>query len=57
MPLGTGVFILFYGTIRMLVIRRLRPLMFNPEINGLQMWPTRWSTRSAGNLSKGKEGE
>jgi sodium/potassium-transporting ATPase subunit alpha len=45
-PLGTGVFILFYASMRTLLIRKLRPQFFNPEISGLQMWPTRWSTRS-----------
>jgi len=35
-----GCFILFYATMRILLIRRLKPTVLNPEIAGLQMYPT-----------------
>ncbi|KAK3825583.1 MAG: hypothetical protein J3Q66DRAFT_107013 [Benniella sp.] len=39
-PLAFGVFILFYVTVRQLVLRKLRPTIFNEEIVGLNMFPT-----------------
>jgi hypothetical protein len=43
-PIGAGFFLLFYATVRMLLLRKFRPISWNPEITGLQMYPTRWST-------------
>ncbi|KAF9582287.1 hypothetical protein BGW38_000404 [Lunasporangiospora selenospora] len=39
-PIAFGVFIIFYATIRQLVLRRLRPTAFNDDILGLNMVPT-----------------
>ncbi|CAG8574563.1 12189_t:CDS:2 [Ambispora gerdemannii] len=39
-PFGFGIFILIYACIRILVLRRGRPVHWNPEIQGLQMYPT-----------------
>ncbi|KAJ3096027.1 hypothetical protein HDU97_006302 [Phlyctochytrium planicorne] len=42
--IATGFLILVYVTIRQLIRRHLNPLQMNPDIHGLQMHPTRWST-------------
>ncbi|KAJ2708638.1 hypothetical protein H4R19_004649, partial [Coemansia spiralis] len=42
---GFGVVLLAYATVRMLVLRRTRPLQWHPTIEGLHMHPTVWSTR------------
>ncbi|KAF8925669.1 hypothetical protein EDD21DRAFT_390024 [Dissophora ornata] len=39
-PMAFGVFILFYVTVRQLILRRLRPTAMNEEIIGLNMAPT-----------------
>ncbi|KAG0079652.1 hypothetical protein BGZ90_002033 [Linnemannia elongata] len=39
-PMLFGVFILFYATVRQLILRRLRPTALNEEILGLNMVPT-----------------
>ncbi|KAF9980795.1 hypothetical protein BGZ75_007968 [Mortierella antarctica] len=39
-PMAFGVFIIFYATIRQLILRRLRPTALNDEIIGLNMVPT-----------------
>ncbi|PVV01056.1 hypothetical protein BB560_004542, partial [Smittium megazygosporum] len=39
-PLAFGVFLLAYCTVRILVLRRLKPIGMNPDITGLQMHPT-----------------
>ncbi|KAF9427269.1 hypothetical protein BGZ94_005220 [Podila epigama] len=45
-PMVFGVFIIFYATVRQLVLRRLRPTTLNDEIIGLNMFPTIRSTQS-----------
>ncbi|KAG0304945.1 hypothetical protein BGZ98_004793 [Dissophora globulifera] len=39
-PFGFGVFIIFYATMRTLLLRKLRPTHLNEEIIGLNMVPT-----------------
>ncbi|KAG0245533.1 hypothetical protein B0O80DRAFT_503429 [Mortierella sp. GBAus27b] len=39
-PIAFGVLILFYATVRQLVLRKLKPTTFNAEIVGLNMVPT-----------------
>ncbi|KAJ3098907.1 hypothetical protein HDU96_010895 [Phlyctochytrium bullatum] len=41
---GGGFMILVYVTLRQIIRRKVNPLMMIPEIDGLQMHPTRWST-------------
>ncbi|KAJ3205629.1 hypothetical protein HDU67_008727 [Dinochytrium kinnereticum] len=41
---GGGFMILIYVTLRQVVRRHLNPMAMNPDIDGLQMHPTRWST-------------
>jgi len=43
-PLAAGFFLLIYASIRTLLLRVFNPQNFNPDIAGLQMYPTRWST-------------
>jgi len=45
-PAAFGVFLMFYATVRTLLLKYLAPIKFNPEIAGLQMQPTVMSTRS-----------
>ncbi|KAI8319991.1 hypothetical protein GQ54DRAFT_298943 [Martensiomyces pterosporus] len=42
---GFGFFLLAYATARILVLRKSKPVKWNPEIEGLHMHPTVWSTR------------
>ncbi|KAJ2777641.1 hypothetical protein H4R18_005052 [Coemansia javaensis] len=42
---GFGTLLLAYATARMVVLRRARPMQWNPTIEGLHMHPTIWSTR------------
>lgn len=39
-PLGMGVVIIIYASLRMLILRKLKPISYNPEIPGLMMFPT-----------------
>ncbi|KAF9427804.1 hypothetical protein BGZ76_002184, partial [Entomortierella beljakovae] len=39
-PLAFGVLIIFYATLRTLILRKLRPTAYNDEIIGLNMVPT-----------------
>ncbi|KAF9294523.1 hypothetical protein BGZ74_011219 [Mortierella antarctica] len=39
-PMGFGVLIILYATLRQLILRRLRPMPWNEEIIGLNMTPT-----------------
>ncbi|KAK3936342.1 hypothetical protein QBC46DRAFT_31715 [Diplogelasinospora grovesii] len=39
-PMGFGCVIIAYATLRMLIGRRTKPVKWNPEIAGLQMFPT-----------------
>ncbi|PVV02300.1 hypothetical protein BB560_003250, partial [Smittium megazygosporum] len=40
-----GVLLLIYYSGRILFLRKFRPIQMNPDIRGLQMYPTIWSTR------------
>lgn len=42
-PMGAGAFLIIYVAIRRLILRQLNPTRYNPDIKGLQMYPTRWS--------------
>ncbi|KAJ2889787.1 hypothetical protein IWW38_004498, partial [Coemansia aciculifera] len=42
---GFGFLLLAYATARTLVLRKSRPVKWNPTIDGLHMHPTVWSTR------------
>jgi sodium/potassium-transporting ATPase subunit alpha len=39
-----GCFLFFYSVIRSLILRALNPIKYNKDIEGLQMFPTRWSS-------------
>lgn len=39
-PMAFGFVIIFYASARMLIRRRTKPIKWNPEIHGLQMYPT-----------------
>ncbi|TPX31362.1 hypothetical protein SmJEL517_g05314 [Synchytrium microbalum] len=43
-PMAFGAFLIFYNAARLLLKQWLTPVKWNPEISGLQMYPTRWST-------------
>ncbi|KAJ1948639.1 hypothetical protein EC988_005092 [Linderina pennispora] len=43
--LGFGFVLLAYASGRILYLRKSRPIKWNPEIEGLHMHPTIWSTR------------
>jgi sodium/potassium-transporting ATPase subunit alpha len=45
-PMAFGFFLIGYSSLRMLVMRRLKPVKWNPEITGLQMYPTIWTART-----------
>lgn len=45
-PMAFGCFLIGYASLRMIVRRRTRPTKWNPEIQGLQMYPTIRTTRS-----------
>ncbi|KAG0240807.1 hypothetical protein BGW41_006665 [Actinomortierella wolfii] len=45
-PMAFGILIIFYATIRQLILRRIRPTQYNEEIVGLNMFPTIRSTAS-----------
>lgn len=47
-PIGFGVFILAYASVRMIVRRLTKPIRWNPEVSGLQMYPTIRTFRSVG---------
>jgi len=42
-PIAFGIFIMVYVSLRILFLRKFRPTKFNPEITGLQMYPTSYS--------------
>ncbi|PVU94785.1 hypothetical protein BB561_002247 [Smittium simulii] len=46
-PIGFGFLVLFYSAGRILFLRKFRPVQVNPDITGLQMYPTVWSTRGS----------
>jgi sodium/potassium-transporting ATPase subunit alpha len=39
-PMAFGFSIIGYATLRMIIRRKTKPIKWNPEINGLQMYPT-----------------
>jgi sodium/potassium-transporting ATPase subunit alpha len=45
-PLAFGCVLISYATVRMIVMRRARPVKWNPEVSGLQMFPTVRTRRS-----------
>lgn len=45
-PLAFGAFIIAYASVRMIIRRKTKPTQWNPEINGLQMYPTMHSAIS-----------
>lgn len=45
-PLAFGFFIIGYASLRMIVRRKTKPTQWNPEIGGLQMYPTMFSALS-----------
>ncbi|OZJ07018.1 hypothetical protein BZG36_00013 [Bifiguratus adelaidae] len=45
-PFGFGFVIIAYASLRMLIRRRAKPINWNPEIQGLQMYPTIRTVRS-----------
>ncbi|KUJ15206.1 P-type cation exchange, alpha subunit of ATPase [Mollisia scopiformis] len=45
-PMGFGVVLISYAAIRMIISRKMRPIKWNPEVSGLQMFPTIHTFRS-----------
>ncbi|KAI8800792.1 P-type cation-transporting ATPase [Cladochytrium replicatum] len=43
-PMATGLLLVFYSGLRFAILRRLKPMSWSPDIQGLRMHPTRWST-------------
>jgi sodium/potassium-transporting ATPase subunit alpha len=43
-PMAFGSFVLLYVTARFYILKKLMPMTWGPEIEGLQMYPTKWST-------------
>jgi sodium/potassium-transporting ATPase subunit alpha len=39
-PIAFGIYILIHASIRILILRKMHPVSLNPEIIGLQMYPT-----------------
>jgi len=52
-PIGFGFVLVGYQTLRVVVLRKLMPVQFTEDIAGLQMFPTRWSTRRSSMKSVG----
>jgi len=48
-PLAFGFFILGYASLRMLIRRKTTPIKWNPDVDGLQMYPTLHSVASRRN--------
>lgn len=44
-PMAFGFFLLAYASLRVVVRSYFKPTIYTPEIGGLNMFPTRWSTR------------
>ncbi|KAJ3152839.1 hypothetical protein HDU89_001044 [Geranomyces variabilis] len=44
-PIANGILLYSYSFLRTWIIRRRKPVNFNRDVVGLQMYPTRWSTR------------
>ncbi|KAK9768328.1 hypothetical protein K7432_001126 [Basidiobolus ranarum] len=47
-PIAFGVFLIFYSTVRRIIIRKRKPINWNPDIAGLQMYPTVRTVKSTG---------
>lgn len=45
-PMAFGCVIIAYAALRMIIRRRMKPTKWNPEISGLQMYPTMRTTRT-----------
>lgn len=45
-PMGFGCVLIAYAAIRMVIIRKAKPIKWNPEVSGLQMFPTIHTLRS-----------
>lgn len=45
-PMAFGFVIIGYASLRMIIRRRTRPIKWNPDIHGLQMYPTMHSART-----------
>jgi sodium/potassium-transporting ATPase subunit alpha len=45
-PMAFGCVLIAYATVRMIIIRKTRPIKWNPEVSGLQMFPTIHTLRS-----------
>lgn len=45
-PMAFGLFIILYASLRMIIRRMTKPIEWNPEITGLQMYPTIRTHRS-----------
>lgn len=45
-PMVFGCFLIAYASLRMIVRRKLKPTKWNPEVAGLQMYPTMRTVRS-----------
>jgi len=45
-PMAFGCVIIAYASLRMIFQRKLKPIKWNPEIQGLQMWPTMRTART-----------
>ena len=43
-PIAFGIILLAYATLRIWILRKSRPIKYNKEVIGLQMFPTKWST-------------
>jgi sodium/potassium-transporting ATPase subunit alpha len=39
-PMGFGCVVIAYASLRMIIARKAKPIQWNPEIHGLQMFPT-----------------
>ncbi|KAK3385719.1 E1-E2 ATPase-domain-containing protein [Podospora didyma] len=50
-PIAFGLVIILYATLRMIISRRANPIKWNPEILGLQMFPTIRTIRSMRSMS------
>jgi sodium/potassium-transporting ATPase subunit alpha len=51
-PMAFGFVIIGYATLRMIIRRRTKPIKWNPEIYGLQMYPTIRSFRTISSRSQ-----
>lgn len=45
-PMAFGCVIIFYASIRLIIRNKTKPIKWNPDIHGLQMYPTMHTARS-----------